>query len=310
MTLDVIIPTYNRAQLLRRTVESLLRCPLPAGLHVSLIVVDNNSTDDTCSAIAEMQQTASLPIRYVRETVQGSSHSRNAGIASGRGDLIGFVDDDEQVDEGWFSTIARELQDLSVHYIGGPCLPIWEAPAPNWLPPGYHSVIGAIPPKARCRYDEGHPGILNGGNAVVRREVFAKIGTYSTRLGRDAKRLLSEEDAEFFNRLLRAGISGMYVPELIIHHYVPRERLTRRYHRRWAYWRAVSQGILAREGREPVTHVLGIPRHRIGRAIRALVSLPRHRLGQGGRARAFADELATWDLLGFIHGRFFKRVKD
>lgn len=309
MTLDVVVPTYNRCGLLRYTLASLLRCPVPEGLEVSIFVVDNNSPDDTRTVVAEIQQGAPLPVHYVREGVQGSSQSRNAGIAAGQSELVGFVDDDEQVGEGWFQTIAREMQDTSIHYIGGPCLPTWEVPAPDWLPPGYHSVIGAIMPKPRGRYEEGHPGMLNGGNAVVRRSVFERIGRYSTRLGRGAKRLTSEEDAEFFHRLLRAQISGMYVPELIIHHYVPKERLTRSYHRRWAYWRAVSQGILDREQREPVTYFFGVPRHRIGRAVNALVALPGHRLAPNGKAQAFADELATWDLAGFIHGKFFIRLR-
>ncbi len=305
MKLDVLICTYNRSPLLRKTLESLFRAPRPEGLSVQVYVVDNNSPDDTADLIRKLQSEAPFPLHYLLERKQGLSHARNAGIAASGGDIIGIIDDDEEVEEHWFEVIARELQDPSVHYIGGPYLANWQAPVPDWLPPGYPGVIGVMPPKPRGRFGPGHPGMLNGGNAAIRRSVFEKVGLYSTRLGRTAKGLLSEEDAEFFRRVLAAGISGLYVPDFAIYHHIPADRLTRKYHRRWAYWRAVSQGVLDREQREPVKYLFGIPRHRIGRAIRSLFAMPLHRLRTNGKARAFADELATWDLIGFIHGKHF-----
>ena len=308
MKLDVVVPTYNRSQLLQLTLASLLRAPVPAGLEVTVLVVDNNSKDDTAAIVEQVQATANLSVRYLRETKQGLSHSRNAGIAGGQGELIGFIDDDEEIEEHWYEVIAREFRDPAVRFIGGPYLPNWEAPAPDWLPPGYHAVIGASPDKPRGWYGEDFPGILIGGNAVVRREVFDEVGPYSTRLGRSGKGLLSEEDAEFYRRLMKAGLRGVYVPELAIFHFIPKQRLTRSYHRRWAYWRAVSQGMLDRELREPVTYTFGIPRHRIGRAVRSLAALPTHRVRSGGKGQAFADELAIWDLVGFIYGKHIAKA--
>jgi len=305
MKLDVVVPTYNRSKLMRAALESLLGAPVPHGLEVSIYLVDNNSSDDTVQVFEDIQAKASLPLHYVRAVKQGLSNARNSGIAAGAGEIVGFIDDDEQIDKDWYAVVAREFADPSIEYIGGPCLPDWQSDIPDWLPPGYHSVIGAIPPKPRGRYGPGHPGMLNGGNAVLRRNVFERIGGYSTRLGRSGKGLLSEEDAEFFRRIQAAGISGMYVPDLAIRHYIAPERLTRSYHRRWAYWRAVSQGILEREQRESVTYLFGIPRHRIGRAVRSLLALPVHWISKGGKARAFADELASWDLAGFVYGRYF-----
>jgi hypothetical protein len=99
----------------------------------------------------------------------------------------------------------------------------------------------------------------------------------------------------------------MYVPDLAIYHHIPAERLTRRYHRKWALWRMVSQGLMEREQPEAVPHLLGIPRHHFGRAVRSLLKLPADRLSTGGKAKAFADELAVWDLAGLIYGKFFFR---
>lgn len=305
MTLDVVIPTFNRSALVRKTVLSLLRAPVPPGLEVTIIVVDNNSSDDTRAAIHDLQETANLPLRYILETTQGSSAARNAGIMGGSSELIGFVDDDEEVEENWFRTIALEFLDTEVEYIGGPCLLNKEVSFPDWMPPGYHSAVGTIAAKPRGFYGPSHSGMLNGGNAVARRSVFDRIGVFSTRLGRSAKRLLSEEDADLFRRLQAAGVRGLYVPELIILHHLHEDRLTRHYHRQWAYWRGVSQGVLDRDVQENVPYLFGVPRYKIGRAVNGLLSLPKDRMAQDGKGQAFAHELASWDLAGFIYGKYF-----
>jgi len=308
LKLDVVVPTYKRSELLRRAVASLLRAHIPANLDLTIFVVDNNSNDDTEEVVRELQTLATGRLVYIRERNQGISHARNAGIRHGAGELIGFIDDDEEIDESWFDVIAREFTDPTTQFIGGPYLPNWAAPAPDWLPPGYHAVIGVVIPKPRSRFGVGFPGILMGGNAVIRRSAFDRIGLYSTRLGRIGKVLLTDEDAELYDRLCAAGVQGVYVPDLIIHHYIPASRLTRNYHRRWCFWRGVSQGNAARELKDPVPHILGVPRHRIGRAVRGLISLPRHLLSSGEAGLAFKAELAVWDLLGFIYGKHFARM--
>ncbi len=305
MKLDVVVPTYNRSRLLRAAVESLLRAPVPPGLEVRILVVDNNSPDDTAAVVKELQANASLPIQYVFEPRQGLSSARNAGIEAGTSEIVGFIDDDEQIDAIWYQVLAREFADPDTQFIGGPYLPNWAAPAPAWLPPGYHAVIGAIPPKPRARLDTKFAGNLMGGNCALRRTVFARVGMYSPALGRSSKGLLSDEDSEFFGRVRAAGLIGMYVPDFAIHHYIPRERLTRNYHRRWVYWRAVSQGAHARKIPEVVRHLWGVPRYRFASALRGLLSIPRHYLAKQSKGQAFAQELALWDFLGFVYGRYF-----
>lgn len=309
MRLDVVVATYNRSHLLRSTLASLLSAPVPPGLEVEIIVVDNNSVDDTADVVQEIRKTAHLPLHYVRETKQGLSNARNAGITAATGDLVGVIDDDEEIHPDWYAAIAREFADPEIHFIGGPVLGNWVSEKPDWLPPGYHSAIGVIPPKPRSPFDENFNGILMGGNSVLRRRVFEQVGLYAPHLGRSGNGLLSEEDAEFYRRLRAANISGMYVPDLAIYHYIDPERLTRRYHRRWVYWRAVSQGVLDRDMQEPLPYLFGIPRYRIGRAVRSLLAMPKHAFTKGSKGQIFSDELGTWDLLGFIYGKHFARVK-
>ena len=166
-------------------------------------------------------------------------------------------------------------------------------------------------PRPRGIFGTTFAGNLNGGNSVFRHHVFDRVGLYSPHLGRSGKGLLSEEDAELYSRIRAANLHGLYIPELIIFHHIPPERLTHRYHRRWCLWRGVSQGVLSRTAaeadREPVPHLLGIPRYRLGRAASTLVGLATRRWGRQPNLR-FNAELGLWDLAGFLYGRFLVRI--
>lgn len=308
LSLDLVIPTYKRRELLRKTLDSIAHATVPAGLKVRVLVVDNNSNDGTAEMVTRLAPSFPIPLDYLLETKQSSSHTRNAGILASTADLIGFVDDDEEVEPHWFEVVAREFADSEIQFIGGPYLPNWVTPAPDWLPPGYHSAIGAIPPKPRAPIAPGFSGNLMGGNAVLRRSVFDRVGLYSTQLGRSGKGLLSEEDADMLRRIQAAGIHGMYVPDLAIRHYIAPERLTRGYHRRWVYWRGASQGVLDRTSPDrSLAYLLGIPRYRFGQALTGLLTAPLLRL-RGRKGEAFARELAAWDLAGFAYGKYLLNV--
>lgn len=314
-TLDVVVPTYNRSELLRLAVLSLLRATVPTGLAVTITVVDNNSRDNTRAIVEALAEQAAAspgkpPVRYLLETRQSSSFARNAGIAQSHADLIGFIDDDEQVDPHWFEIIAREFADPAVSFIGGPYFAGSDLSLPAWLPPDYPAVIGVMKPRPRGVFGTTFSGNLNGGNSVFRRSVFDRVGLYSPHLGRSGKGLLSEEDAELYSRIRAAQLHGLYIPELVIFHHIPPERLTHRYHRRWCLWRGVSQGVLSRDAahpREPVPHLLGIPRYRLGRALSTTAGLASLRWRKEPHQR-FNAELSLWDLAGFLYGRFFARI--
>ena len=111
LTLDVVVPTYNRRDLLAKTVASLMEAELPDGLAVTVIVVDNNCTDDTASLVRGMKPPGAIRLQYVKEEKQGISNARNGGIAAGSGELVGFVDDDEQVDPAWYNIQYTQLKE-------------------------------------------------------------------------------------------------------------------------------------------------------------------------------------------------------
>ncbi len=309
MRLDVIVPTYNRQDLLPLALNSLLAAEIPAGLEVGITVVDNNSTDGTRAVIESFQKQFGERIRYCFERQQGRSHALNAGIAATSGDLVGIIDDDEEIDRNWYATAFAALKDGKLDFIGGPYVPRWSISPPAWLPREYGGVVGWVDGGDKVvPFDSTYPGILMGGNAVFTRAVLEKVGPYTTWLGRTDKGLLTGEDEELYGRLLAHGARGMYLPNLIIHHYIPSERVTKSYFRRWCFWRGVSLGLLDRTRRLPCAYLFGIPRWHYRNAIRGMFSTVRHLVVKPKNpAQAFAAELGVWDWLGLLYGRHIRR---
>src|SRR5690349_16399176 len=101
MHLEVVVPTYNRALLLPVCLKSLHAASIPEGLTVGITIVDNNSSDNTREVVESWREQFGDRLRYVFERMQGRSAALNAGITASEGDLIGFIDDDEEIDPTW-----------------------------------------------------------------------------------------------------------------------------------------------------------------------------------------------------------------
>ncbi|HVL69018.1 MAG TPA: glycosyltransferase family 2 protein [Vicinamibacterales bacterium] len=303
--LDVLVPTRNRARLLKRALESLLQAPVPAGLGVNIVAIDNGSVDGTPWLLEWMAARHRGRIQVVSERRCGKSRALNAGIAATSGDLIGMIDDDEEIDPGWYGEVLQAFtQRPELDFIGGPYVPVWAEPPPDWIPGDYLAVLGDVGAGVEEQpFGPTFPGILKGGNAVIRRRTLLRVGPYAEHLGpAGAARLLSCEDEEMYQRLLKAGACGRYLPSLKVHHHVCATRLTPGYFRRWCFWRGVSRGLMDRAHPLPVRYLAGVPRFLFGSAARGLGQLLA-RTGRTTRNQSLSDELKLWDLAGYLWGR-------
>ena len=230
--LSVVICTYNRPELLRLALTTLLR-QSPANLTYEVVVIDNNSTPDTRAVVDELAQTDSR-IRYVRETRQGNAYARNTGVAESRAPIVAFLDDDVTVRDNWIDLIQRTFEATNAGFIGGKVLPRWEEPPPSWLDMANWAPIAALDygDSPFLITDENALCLLTA-NIAFKKEVFAKHGEFSAAVQRAGDSIGSLEDHEFLTRLLRAGVTGLYVPEMIVDAYVGSDRMTKDYHRRW-----------------------------------------------------------------------------
>ncbi len=315
MDLSVIISTFNRARDLDATLASL--SSLTTRRVWELIVVDNNSTDGTRAVVDGWVDKFPVPLRYLFEMRQGRSPALNAGITAARGDVIVTTDDDVRVDADWLDRTADGLHHLGCDYVGGRVLPIWEAPRPAWLPNhgGKHWAVIALLDYGDRPIEFGARVPL-GVNMAFRREAFDRAGLFDPDTGRKAGTLLGQEVREWCIRARAAGVRGCYLPEMSVRHIIPASRLTKRYYRRWFYWRGISRARLyARAGldmEEPeraaldvqtVPHVFGVPRYLYRKALASAREWIAALLRRDAR-RSFDHELWLCFFAGIVRERW------
>jgi glycosyltransferase involved in cell wall biosynthesis len=307
MQLDVLIATYERPALLARALRSLLSAPAPDTLTVRITVIQNDADAATSRVIAEFVARYPDRVTWLCEPRPGKSRALNTGVRHITGDLVGFIDDDEEIAEQWYLTIARTFADPGVDFIGGPCLLRWGAIPPAWMPDSFNGVVGFVDDGDQVMvFGQDAPGMLMGGNAVIRRRTLLRAGEFSPALGPQAgQRLLSAEDEDLYSRLLRIGAHGLYIPSLKIYHFVPPHRLTKSYYRRWTFWQAVSRSIIDGLRPFPVARIGRVPRYIYGSAARALLASVRSL--RDDPAVQFARELQWWRLAGFVYGSYWYR---
>ena len=133
MRISVILCTYNRSQSLARTLESVAEQILPNSIEWEVLVVDNNSKDQTRDVVEDFCRRYSGRFRYLFEPRQGLSHARNAGIREARGDVLAFTDDDVILEATWLRNLTSTLQDGVWVGAGGRILPEQTFVPPRWL---------------------------------------------------------------------------------------------------------------------------------------------------------------------------------
>jgi glucosyl-dolichyl phosphate glucuronosyltransferase len=273
MKLNVIVPTYNRAASLRKTLASLAQAALPADFEVVVTIVNNNSTDETAQTVEEMRAAfAGKKLEYLFEEKQGRSYALNTGIKSADGDLLTTVDDDVRVAENWFVEIEKVFRARwnEIDFAGGKMLPEWEdgAKIPAWIEPLKDGVLSWRDyGDEEWTYGPETP-MLTGGHAIFKRSVFDEIGPFAEGVGAAGKNLMSCEDDILYDKLLTAGKRGVYFPQLVVYHFMPGYRVSKSYYRQWCFGAGMSWNLMdtyykAFEGKR----VLGVPRYLYKEAI-------------------------------------------
>lgn len=303
---SVCICTYNRCQTLRSALESVL-AQQADGVSFEVIVVDNNSTDETKQVVDSFLHRGQSNLRYSFEGRQGLSHARNAGIAVARSPVVAFTDDDIRVAPDWVSTIKRAFDEHpEAAWVGGRVLPCWPSPPPRWLSAKDWAPLALVDhgdlPFYTC---EERPTCLVGANLAVRRDVLAEFGGFSPRLQRVQDSIGSMEDHELQMRLWGAKRKGLYVPELVVFSDLSADRLLKKYHRRWhfGHGRFYALARLEEYERSNVGRLFGVSAHVYRRAIRDAVQWLASVI-RGNFPRAFLYEKEILFFLGFWSVRY------
>jgi O-antigen biosynthesis protein len=214
----VAVCTRDRAEDLRRCLESLARLDYPA---LDLLVIDNApATDATERAVRDF-----AAARYVREPRPGLNWARNRAILEARGEIIGFIDDDALVDPGWASAVATVFSgDGDVAAVTGLVVPgELETEAQLYFEEyggfgcGFQSRRFCWRGTAATSWRGEIMECGTGANMAFRRSVFDRIGHFDTAL--DAGTLTGGGgDVEMFYRVLKEGGILVYEPAALVYH--------------------------------------------------------------------------------------------
>jgi GT2 family glycosyltransferase len=206
-SLSVIICTRDRAFLLDRCLQRFNETPSDG---LELIVVDNNSSDDTKTIVQKFSASASFDVRYLFEHRTGLSHARNRGIAEASGSIIAFTDDDCLVEHQWVSRILNEFSaDRSLAVLGGRVEP-GNANGQTGGTRTFSDRIIITSFSDLFRY-------MIGCNMAFSRKVFDVIGGFDPLLGKGTP-LGSAEDLDLLYRALKTQQTIVYVPEAVVFH--------------------------------------------------------------------------------------------
>lgn len=192
--ISVIIPTYNRAHTLPRSLGSLLKQTLSRS-QFDVIIVDDGSTDDTEAVLATYEGV--LPLTVINQRHAGVSAARNAGIQASDSEIIVFFDDDARAEPDWLELILKIMQqeDIITGRVEPLCENIWPYFAPH--------------------YNQGNEphvsSVLLEGNCAIKRRVFDEVGMFDATIdyGHEGESFLQKVGTKYVNR---------YYPTVIIYH--------------------------------------------------------------------------------------------
>jgi glycosyltransferase involved in cell wall biosynthesis len=222
-----------------------------------IIVVDNNSRDQTPLVVREAIASSPFKMRYVFEKEQGISAARNRAIDEAKGDYLAFLDDECVVNSDWLMVGLSTINEFHPCVIGGPYFGAFlPGERPGWFKVEYGNAYFL-----NYHYERGFQNTFraSSGNMFVRRDVFDAV-RFDVAMGPVGKQLRLGEETNLQERYLDTHSTEriFYEPELIVHHFILPVKLRLSY----AVQRAFHAG-LSQSGR------IGVPKllNEMGRAL-------------------------------------------
>ena len=239
--LTVAIPTYNGERRLPEVLERLqISCKdvMLRSLHSEhfsweVIVVDNNSTDDTAKVVQAYQVNwpKQYPLKYCFEPNQGAAFARHRAFQEARGTLVGFLDDDNIPAPDWVLAAYRFAQ---------------EHPAAGAYGSQIHGVFEVSPPEnferlapflaitergsTPLRYEPKKKVLPPSAGLVVRKQAWLEsVPSQLILSGRTPSSMVTSEDLEMLSYIQSKGWEIWYNPAMQIDHKIPHWRLEREY---------------------------------------------------------------------------------
>ena len=245
LRLSVIIPTRNRADLLRKTLKSIALQTFPFD-EFEVIVVDNGSTDNT-KQIVENCINDIKNIRYLYDPIPGLHVGRHRGLKEAKAELLVYADDDIEAFPEWLEGVWESFRDSNVVLAGGKNLPKWETEPPYWIYEMWmdindygHSLWYLSILDFGNEIIEIDPGYVWGCNFSIRKKTLLEAkGFHPDGFPQDMIKYRGDGETSVSDYIRKKNYKTIYNPKASVYHFVPKNRMTLDYFCK----RAFNQGI-------------------------------------------------------------------
>ena len=229
---SIIICCYNSSNVIHETLQRIA-IQQTNDLPLELIVVDNNSTDNTVSIVECIWKkiASSIPFKLIYEEKQGLNYARMKGVSIAKYNVIIFCDDDNWLHPNYAVTAYDILQwNNKIAIAGGHAIGEFEVNPPSWFEPfSYALVIGKPLNKSGFATDRKY---LTGAGMVIRKsflDELKNIDFASVLSDRKGKQLSSGGDSELCLLAILMGYQLYFDDRLVFNHYIPSFRIS------WSY---------------------------------------------------------------------------
>lgn len=149
------------------TLDSLRNQTKKNELDFEIIVVDNNSNDDTKLVIEKFKSLHDNKLKYIFEKNPGHSCALNTGVECAQGDIIALTDDDVTVSENWLVEILNSMDNFNCDCFGGKILPLWSRTPPAWLTKKFWSILALLDFGDEAFFITGKESLIYGANFIA-----------------------------------------------------------------------------------------------------------------------------------------------
>ena len=228
--ISVIICTYNGAQRLPKTIEHIARQEVDPQIKWEVIIINNNSTDNTKEIAQEEwdKYNLNVPFRVIDEPRQGLSYARQRGIKEALYEYLLFCDDDNWLSKNYVNKAYEIMENHpEVGAAGGQSEAITDGQFPQWFEK-YKSSY-AVGKQGKKTGIITHRGLLWGAGLIIRKSLLEeaeRLDFKSFLTGRKGNELLAGDDSEMCKWIILLGYELWYDEDLKFIHYIASHRLT------------------------------------------------------------------------------------
>lgn len=240
LAVSLAIATQRRPEGLARAVRSMFLQDGVALAKLELVIVDNDAVPSAKPVVDQLAAEAPFPLRYVHEPASGVANARNAALAAASGDLIAFLDDDEEASPGWLAALIDAQARFGADAVFGPVRA--RAPADIVRHREYLERFFSREGPAAAGVIAHYYGC---GDSLIRRAALPHP-THPFPLSRNE---VGGEDDHLFGVMQRAGARFAWAPDALVYEHPTPARLTLRYAlaRAFAYGQGPTYGCATAE---------------------------------------------------------------